>query len=99
MLDIVEYGQEGHVGGHFEVLEQTPKKIKLKMGRYWRQWFDLYGDGFGMDDNGVIQGVSKDDLETYYGTWLEHFCAHNDWQYDIEDQGEAMRVVTVLAAE
>lgn len=99
MLGIVEYGQEGHKEGYFEVLENEPNKIKFVMGRYWREWFNLYGDGFGMGEDGVIQGVSKDDLETYYRTWFEHFCNFNNWKYDIEDQSEFRWVVTVVSEQ
>ncbi len=99
MFDIVQYGQEGHKGGYFEILEDKPNQIKFVMGRYWRVWFDLYGDGFGMDNKGVIKGVSKDDLETYYRTWIDHFCNYNNWTYKIEDQSESRWVVTVTKGE
>ncbi len=99
MLGIVKYGQEGHKEGYFEILEDKPNTIKFVMGRYWREWFNLYGAGFGMDDNGIIQGVSKDDLETYYRTWIDHFCNYNNWTYNIEDQSEYRWVVTVSVAE
>ena len=67
------------------------------MGRYWIEWFDLYGSGLGMDENGIIQGVSKEDLETYYRTWIEHFCTknNNNWKYKIEEKGESKWIVTI----
>ena len=67
------------------------------MGRYWRNWFELYGKDLGMDQAGLIQGVSKDDLETYYRTWIEYYCHKNDnnWKFQIEEQGESKWMVTI----
>ncbi|WP_020539195.1 hypothetical protein [Lewinella cohaerens] len=97
LLEFMKSGQEGHKGGYFEVLEDEPNKIKCIIGRYWIEWFDLYGPGLGMDKNGIIQGVTKDDLETYYVTWIEHFCSKNDnnWKFQIVEQGESKWVVTI----
>jgi hypothetical protein len=97
LLGFMKSGQEGHKGGYFELLEDKPNKIKVVIGRYWIEWFDLYGAGLGMDENGIIQGVSKDDLETYYSTWIEYFCNKNDnnWEFQIVEQGESRWVVTI----
>lgn len=97
LLGRMKSGQEGHKGGYFEILEDKPNKIKFIMGRYWREWFDLYGAGLGMDENGIIKGVSKDDFETYYSTWIEYYCNKNDnnWKFQIVEQGESKWVVTI----
>jgi hypothetical protein len=97
LLEMTKSGQQGHKGGYFEILDNKPNKIKFVMGRYWREWFDLYGEDLGMDENGIIQGVSKDDLETYYITWMEYFCNKNNknWKYEIEEQSELKWIVTI----
>lgn len=97
LIVVMKSGQEGHKGGYFELLEDKPNRIKFIMGRYWKKWFDLYGAGLGMDENGIIQGVSKDDFETYYTSWIEHFCTKNDknWKFEIEEQNELRWIVTI----
>ena len=96
VLGGIKSGQDGHQGGYFEVLEDTPGKVKFIMGRYWLEWFDLYGPGLGMDKNGDIQGVSKDDLEIYYRTWFEYYCTknNNNWELLIEEEGDSKWIVT-----
>jgi len=97
LIVVMKSGQEGHKGGYFELLENKPNRIKFIMGRYWMKWFDLYGAGLGMDENGIIQGVSKDDFETYYTSWIEHFCTKNgkNWKFEIEEQNELRWIVTI----
>ncbi|MBC3759371.1 hypothetical protein H7U19_13210 [Hyunsoonleella sp. SJ7] len=97
IMDRIKSGQEGHKGSFFEILVDKPNRVKFIMGRYWREWFDLYGAGLGIDEKGVIQGVSKEDLETYYSTWIEYYCNKNDknWELSIEDDGESKWIVTI----
>ncbi len=97
LLGNFQMNQTGNPGGYFEVLEDDPQKIKFIMGRYWRKWFDLFGANLGIDQNGLIQGVSKDDVDTYFTSWLEHYCQrnNNNWKLKIEEQGEEKWIVTI----
>lgn len=97
LFGALQRAQAGQQGGYFEVLEDRPGKVKFIMGRYWRNWFDLYGAGIGLDENGLIQGVSREDLETQYRSWLEHYCQKNgkNWKLQIKEQGESKWIVTI----
>lgn len=95
----LQTAQAPHRAGYFEILEDRPGKVKFIMGRYWRDWFNQYGANLGLDEKGLIQGVSKDDIETQYRSWLEHFCYKDDknWKLQIEEQGELKWVITISA--
>lgn len=99
LIGSLQRSQAPHRAGYFEVLENSPGQVKFIMGRYWRDWFDHYGPRLGLDEDGLVQGISKDDVETQYRSWLEHYCQKNgkDWKLRIEEQGDLRWIVTISA--